>query len=200
MDIDRFVFGLKYPHLLVLLALIAVSYFIFADQSVIAAVLSLGSSVYLGSFISGMLFSLAFTAPLGAGFWSVAVPNNIFVAALFGGLGTAIMDVIIFRSVKKIVKTKTKGAKKSKLMPLFNRLMKNNVARIVVASISFDLTGFLIGLPLPHKFEQVLISSVARLRERDVAIMSFIVFSIVALFFLSLKYTVPFAASIIGLS
>lgn len=199
MDFDRFVFGLKYPHLLVLLALIAISYFIFADPGVISAVSGLGSTVYFGCFVSGVLFSLAFTAPIGAGFWSVAVPNNIFVAALFSGLGTAIMDVLIFRSVKKIVALKTKEAKKSKLMPKMNKLMKNDFLRVIVASLSFDLTGFLIGLPLPYKFEKVLISSVSRLKEWEVGVMSFIVFSIVALFFLSLKYTIPFAAKLLGL-
>lgn len=199
MDWNRLIFGLKYPHLAVLLALIVISYFIFANQGVISGIAALGNGTYLGTFISGMLFSIAVTAPLGAGFWSVAVPGNIFVAAMFGGLGTAIVDVLVFRSVKAVIKTKTKKAKKSKLKPHMDRLLSNNVLRVIIASISFDLTGFLIGIPLPHNLEKVLISSVSRLKEWEVGLMSFIVFSIVSLFFLTARYTIPYALSLLGL-
>lgn len=197
MDFNRLIFKLKYPHILILLALIIISYFIFADARVISAVTSLGSAVYLGSFISGMLFSLAITAPIGAGFWSVAIPGNIFVAALFAGLGTAIIDVMIFRSIKSVLRIKTADAHKSKLKPKVDRFLEHDILRIIISSITFDLTGFLIGIPLPHNLEKVLISSVTRLKEWEVGLMSFVVFSIVALFFLSLKYTLPFALSLL---
>lgn len=200
MDFNKTVFLLKYPHILILLLIIVSSYFIFASPKVILAVSSLGNAVYLGSFVSGMLFSLAVTAPLGAGFWSVATPGNIFVAALFAGLGTAIIDVLIFRSIKAVIHVKTADAHKSKLKPHVDKLMEHNVLRVIISSITFDLTGFLIGIPLPHNLHKVLISSVTRLKEWEVGVMSFIVFSIVALFFLTLRYTIPFALSLVGLA
>jgi len=200
MDWNRLVFHLKYPHLLVLLALAIISYFVFSNSGIINAITGIGDAAYMGSFFSGMLFSMAITAPVGAGFWSVAVPKNIFVAALFGGMGTAIVDVLVFRSVKAVIHVRTEVAKKSKYMPHMEKVLANNFARVVVASLSFDLTGFLIGLPLPHNFEKVLVSSVSRLKEWEVGVMSFIVFTIVALFFLSLKITVPLVASLLGLA
>ena len=200
MDLNRLLFHVKYPKIYLLIAMIAIATIIYANSGVYGFITALGEAAYLGSFISGMLFSLGILAPFGAGYWSVVLPKNIFVAAILGGLGSMIIDVMLLRFIKSALHARIKKAKGHKLMPKINKALKHRLGKALIPSISFAVAGLLIAAPLPKNLGTVLVLGITKVREREVAIISFVIYTIIALFFLSLKILLPLAATLFGLA
>ena len=69
----------------------------------IQALLNLSESMNIfGSFLAGMFFTSVFTTALATvTLGSIAIANNLLLTALFGGLGAALGDFLIFRFIRE---------------------------------------------------------------------------------------------------
>src|SRR3989344_289257 len=72
----------------------------FHNDFVQSIVISLGELSYLGIFIAGLFFSFGFTTPFAIGFFLTVGAENIFIAALIGGCGALISDILIFKLIR----------------------------------------------------------------------------------------------------
>lgn len=186
-------FWMKYPTLSVLIVIIVAAYFIFASAPVMEWGAGLGESSYAASLIAGALFASGILAPLGAGIWSVLSPPDLVVAVLLGALGGAIVDVALLSTIKKVVARTTKEVKSGKAVPIMEKILSNPFGKVFVAGIVFELAGFIRALPLPYRLGDLLSRSVLKMRALEMAIMSFLIYIAVSLFFIGTKYLLAFA-------
>ncbi len=61
---------------------------------------AVGGSGYSGAFVSGILYAISVTAPLATVFFFSLEGLHPFWAALFGGLGALLYDVLVFEVVR----------------------------------------------------------------------------------------------------
>src|SRR3989338_5083688 len=88
-------FRFRYPKLALLVLFSIFAYYIFSNVHVQKFINGFNNLGYLGVFIAGLLFSFGFTNPFAIGFFLVAKPSNIFLAAIIGGIGAMIADLAI---------------------------------------------------------------------------------------------------------
>ncbi len=198
MDYDKLFFHLKYPKLSIWVLFIIVATVLFWNQGLVFFIEQLGVWKYFFSFISGALFSLGLFSPFAAGFFVTSSPDNILVAGVCAGLGAVIVDLLIFRFIKSHLHLKLKKVENHRYMKRMDKALNHKIGALVIPYISFALAGILIAAPLPNNIGTVLVSAVAKIRERELAVMSFVLYTIIALFFLSLKYLVAFACGIVS--
>src|SRR4030042_4582820 len=94
------IFFLKYPKLFLLIFLIILAYYIFTQPFILEIIESFKNLGHLGVLISGSLTALGFTAPFGIGLLSRINPQNILIAAIIGGIGATLVDLLIFKTIK----------------------------------------------------------------------------------------------------
>jgi len=90
----------RYPKLFFLIILIITAYLIFKNPGVSNLIPKLKGVNSIGIFLSGILISFGFSAPFAVGFLLISQPSNIFLAALIGGIGGMVADLIIFKTIK----------------------------------------------------------------------------------------------------
>jgi len=177
---------LKYPKLAVFALAIIISYLVSQTPEAHAFAQSLGIFTYPSLFISGMVFAFGMTAPFAAGFYSISRPDNIILGAIIAGIGSTIGDVIIFRVLKILFKESTTKRRKNYFSKVTKIFEKAPFGKKLVTYISFAIAGWFLASPLPEQEGNALMAILSRLRKREVAIVSFIINTIAALFFLFL--------------
>ncbi|MDD3160010.1 MAG: hypothetical protein PHQ98_03515 [Candidatus ainarchaeum sp.] len=128
----------------------------------------------MGVFIAGFLFSFGFTAPFAVVFLLSLSPENIFLAALIGGVGSMVSDLLILRFVKisfenefiHLRKEKPVLFLKQKIDLLFNPKLKHY--------LFLAFAGILFASPLPDEAAIMLISSVSQLSENKIALIGLV--------------------------
>src|SRR3972149_8164207 len=81
------IFTPKYPKLALLGLTIIIAYYLFTQPEVSSRISGLENLSYLGIFIAGLFFTFGFSTPFSIGFFIVSQPQNIFLAAIIGGIG-----------------------------------------------------------------------------------------------------------------
>ncbi|MCX6803081.1 MAG: hypothetical protein NTY48_00755 [Candidatus Diapherotrites archaeon] len=196
MDFHEFIFHLRYPKLHFLAVFLVLASLVFSNGKVLGIIAGFGFENYIVSFFMGMVFALGVTAPFAAGFFGFATPDNIFIAAIMSGLGAMIIDFIVFDFVRKTLLEELSKAKKGQINKKVERALSHSLGAIFLPYISFVLAGLVIAVPLPGHLDAVLVSGMARLKRSRVALTSFLVYFIAALFFLSLKWLLGIAFSL----
>jgi len=149
----------KYPKFLLLILTIVAAYFLFAERGYIhldEILLPLG---YFGTFISGALFAYGFTAaPATAMLLVLAKGQNIFLAAIAGGLGALVGDMIIFSLIRHSFNDEIEKLSKEKFMLFLKRKSGSRFRKYVAPAIA----GLVIASPLP---DEIGVSMVAALKS-----------------------------------
>lgn len=145
----------------------------------------LGELSYLGSFIAGIFFAFGFTAPFSAAFFLEAIPKNIFIAAVFGGLGALISDLIIFRFIRVSFRDEFEGVRKEWAVRRLNGFAGKILGKKLLSYLSFAFAFILIASPLPDEAGVVLLAGLTDLKARDLAIIGFVCNTLGILFLLA---------------
>lgn len=128
---------------------------------------SLGNYGYIGSFISGFLFTYGVTTPFAiAAFFILAESLNIWLLTLLGSFGGLIGEYFIYDFAKKETgKTiKIYKNKKIKLPQIKSKMLK---------TLSPLIAGLIIATPIPDEFLAVLFG-IEKYKLRDFLILTFI--------------------------
>lgn len=97
----KFLPKFKYPKFLLLFITFFIAYFLFSGRNYLPFHNFVISTGYFGTFLTGLMFSYGFTAaPATSIFLILAEYQNIYAAALIGGLGALVTDLLIFKFIK----------------------------------------------------------------------------------------------------
>ena len=177
-------FRLRYPKLFALVFLCLLAYFLFEYSSFGSFVHNLGEFSYFGIFIAGILFSFGFTTPFAVGFFLTVQPENVFVAAIVGGCGALISDLLIFNMIH------------FSFMDEFKRLENTPTFRSFRKSFSFKpliklkiyflyiFAGLIIASPLPDEVGVSMLAGLTSIRISSLAMLSFVMNTLGILFIL----------------
>jgi uncharacterized membrane protein YdjX (TVP38/TMEM64 family) len=181
----RFLFGFKYPKLLLFLICIILSYLLFSNASFDNYLIHLEGYSYLGVFIAGVLFSFGFTSPFSAGLLLVMNPENIYLASIVGGAGCLIGDMLIFKFVKVSFEREFSRLKKERpflfLKSQARRVLKPKLWHYVL----FVLAGFFFASPfIPDEAAVTLLAGMSSISAKKLALISFVCNTLGILFLL----------------
>ncbi|MEK7068314.1 MAG: hypothetical protein AAB964_00685 [Patescibacteria group bacterium] len=140
------------------------------ETNAVEVVLGLaGADVALASFFSGLFFtSMATTAPAMAVLGELSLEGNLFVVAVFGGLGAVIGDYLIFIFVRDRVSEDIAHLMTSRTLARYRALFRRRTFKRVLPFIG----GFIIASPLPDELGLALLG-MSHLRTSRFAIISF---------------------------
>ena len=146
----------KYPKFLILFITFLIAYLLFngrTDPKFHLFVVSLG---FLGTFLTGILFTYGFTAaPATAIFLILAKEQNILLAGLVGGLGALLGDLLIFKFIRHSFKAEVKKLYREKLVMYINNKTPSLLKRYFLPV----LAGFIIASPLPDEIGVAMIAA-----------------------------------------
>jgi len=165
---------LKYPKLLLLLLMILLSYFIFKNPLVANEISKLQSLSYLGIFIAGLFFTFGFSAPFAIGFLIVSNSQNIFLAAVLGGVGALVSDMLIFKFIKFSFMDEFEKLEKTKIVREGVFVVKNHFKKRVVHYILYAFAGIFIVTPLPDELAIIMLAGLTSIKPKILAVISFV--------------------------
>lgn len=164
---------MRYPKFFVLILTFVLTYLVFVgrDYSIFSsAIVSLG---YFGVFIAGIFYAYGFTAaPATAVLLSISGHNDIVFAALIGGLGALIGDLMIFLfirysfgdEIKRLSRTRLFRAVKDEEKKIFGSFRKH---------IAAAFAGFFIASPLPTEIGVAMLASLSRISVANFAVIAY---------------------------
>lgn len=167
-------FKFKYPKVFGLIIAIILTYIIFRNPAVSGFISSMGKLSYLGIFAAGMLFAFGFTAPFSVGFFISLNPSNIWIAAIIGGLGALISDLIIFRLIKVLFEDEFKRLRNSKTFVRITKLIERNIKEKIKIYLMYAFAGILIASPLPDEVGITMLAGLTKISAKNLALISFV--------------------------
>ena len=179
-------FKFKYPKIAVLSIFIILSYYIFKNPDVSGFISSLGALSYLGTFIAGIFFAFGFSSPLSAGFFIVLNPSNLWLAGITGGLGALFGDLIIFNLIRFSFQGEFNRLKKSGIIRKFDGFVDYEIGKKIRIYLMYIFAGFLIASPLPDEIGIIMLAGLTRIKQKILAVLSFVLNSVGILILLNL--------------
>lgn len=167
-------FKFKYPKLCLLIFFIILAYYIFSNNLIQAQIDSLNNYTYLGIFIAGLLFSFGFTTPFAIGFFVTSEPSNLALAALIGGIGAMLADLVIFKTIKFSFMDEFDKIKHTQIMKSFIKLLKKDVPSKIRSYLLYTFAGIVIASPLPDELGMMMLAGLSHVKPYKLAIISFI--------------------------
>lgn len=154
---------------------ITASYILFNTFTFQHFVHGLNAYSYLGIFIAGMLFTFGFSAPFAVAFF-VAINGdvNIIDAALVGGFGAFIGDIIIFNLIRFSFMDELTRIKHFHMFQTFNRIFQKNILFRIRTYLTLVLAGIIIASPLPDEIGVAMLAGFTEVNEKAFAVISFI--------------------------
>lgn len=144
---DKRLFPLKYPKLLLLLGTIILAYFLFTGKDLAPVHNAFSSLGYFGTFIAGLLFSYGFTAaPATAILLILAKEQSVVAAGFIAGFGALLSDLLIFKLVHFTLADEIARIQKEEYFPPFPKL-----PRLVQKYVVPVIAGLIIASPLPDE-------------------------------------------------
>jgi hypothetical protein len=158
-----------YVDLGVLLASIIAAVLI-VETGVVSAILERAQAdTAMASFIAGLFFtSIVTTAPAMAVLGELGLQGNLFVVAVFGGLGAVIGDYLIFAFVRDRVSDDITHLMTHKTLGRYRALLRRRTFKRVLPFIG----GFIIASPLPDELGLALLG-MSHMRTSRFALISF---------------------------
>ncbi|MBI4150623.1 hypothetical protein HY492_00700 [Candidatus Woesearchaeota archaeon] len=169
----RRLFKFQYPKLVLLVIAILLAYWIFSRPDITASIVALGGMQYLGIFIAGLLFAFGFTTPFAVGFFLIAAPSNPVLAAMVGGLGALISDVVIFGTIKLTFMDEFRRIKHSWAIRSIDRFLTHGVNGKLRVYLTYAFAGFVIASPLPDELGVSLLAGFSKLHPLKFALISY---------------------------
>ena len=174
-------FVFRYPKFTFLFLTIILAYFFLTGANFIHVreqILSLG---YVGTFIAGMMFAYGFTAVPGTAiFILLAKTQNIYIAALIGGLGGLFADLLIFNFVRHSFKDEIEELSQEKFFIHLASLIPKKLKKTIIIGIA----ALAIASPLPDEIAVVLLASYREISTRLFSEISYVLNTLGILFVL----------------
>ncbi len=173
----------KYPKLIIFTICIILSYLIFQNELFSEIVSHLGVLSYAGTFITGLLFSFGFTTPFATVIFIKMNPENIFLSAIIAGIGALISDLTIFKFVQFSFEEEFKKLRKERPFLFIKSNMNAYIKEKNINYLTLAFAGFLLASPLPDEAGITLLTGMAKMSTKTLAIISF-VFKTIGIFIL----------------
>ena len=168
-------FSVKYPKSLLLLITIILAALIFHSGTNYPPFHDFLTSLGLfGDFIAGFFYSFGFTAaPATTVLLVLAKEQNAFIAAIFGGLGALISDILIFYFVRLSFSDELKKFEKEKQVIRLKKLSKRIFGSLYKYVLP-ALAGFIISSPLPSEVGISLLASLEKFSVKKFMLFAYI--------------------------
>lgn len=152
-----------------LLGSVAVAVYIVHSNIVHTVLAAVGADIVPASFLAGMFFtSVVTTAPAIAVLGELSLEGNLFVVAVFGGLGAVIGDYIIFAFVRDRVSADITHLMTHKTLGRYHALLRRRTFKRILPFIG----GLIIASPLPDELGLALLG-MSHMRTSRFALISF---------------------------
>ena len=167
----KFLPRLKYPKFLLLLITFLIAYLLFYGRNFPSLNNFIISSGYFGTFLTGIMYTYGFTAaPATFIFLILAKHQNIYAAALIGGLGALLSDLIIFKLIRVSFADEVEKLSKEKIFVNINNRMPNAFKK----NLFPVLAGFIIASPLPDEIGVSLMAAITSISTKAFFVVSYI--------------------------
>jgi len=174
----RKIFGFRYPKFFLLIFSVFLAYLIFRELNVSAWILRLDNLSYLGTFIAGFLYSFGFFTPFSVGFFIAAKPDSIILAALIGGVGSTIADLLIFKTIKSSFTDEFKKLEKNRIIKKIENIVKKNKSILIRHYLLYLFAGIIIATPLPDEVGVSMLAGLTTVNPKKLAAIGFAVHTI----------------------
>jgi len=164
----------RYPKLAAFVLCIILAYIVFRNPDVSGFISHLGGFGYLGIFIAGIFFTFGFSTPFSVGFFLTASPENIFLAAILGGLGALLGDLFIFKFVRMNFMDEFKRLEKTKLIREADYLITHYLRHKIKVYLLYLFAGVIIASPLPDEAGILILAGLSHIKARVLGLISFI--------------------------
>ncbi len=172
---------IKYPKFLILICTFVIAYLIFAGRELPWINDSLSTLGYFGSFLVGTFFTYGFTTgPAIAVFLILGKTQNIFIAAMFGGLGALLGDLIIFKLIRNCFDDEIKLLEKERAIRFIDHKTPKKLKHYLAPFIG----GLIIASPLPDEIGVSIIAASRHVSQRTFIAISYVMNTLGILFFL----------------
>ena len=182
----RQLFHFKYPKLLLLVFSFLLAYFLFSRPDVSNWILNLSEFSYPGIFISGIFLSFGFSTALSIGFFLATNPSNIFIAAILGGFGAMIGDLIIFKSIKFSFMNEFKELEKTPAIHKIEEIVKEKKHLVIWHYLLYIFAGLALATPLPDELGVAMLAGLTTIKTFRLVIISFLIHTISIFLILSI--------------
>ncbi|MEK6984753.1 MAG: hypothetical protein AABX33_09345 [Nanoarchaeota archaeon] len=160
----------KYPKFLLLFITFLIAYLLFIGKTNPKFHLFVVSLGFLGTFLTGILFTYGFTAaPATAIFLILAKEQNIMLTGLVGGLGALLGDLLIFNFIRHSFKDEVKKLYKEKLIVYANHKTPSFLKRYLLPVVA----GIIIASPLPDEIGVTMLASFKSISEKIFLMLSY---------------------------
>lgn len=177
----------KYPKFVLLVISAIVAYYLFSHPAVDQYLGGLGEWGYLGVFIAGLLFSFGFSTSFSIGLLIQINPTNIFFAALVGGFGAFIADMLIFKFIKLSFMDEFLTFERERPIRRIERMIKRHFSLKTRTYLLYFLAGFIIASPLPDEVGVSILAGLTTMKAKVLGIISF-VFNTLGIFIILLVF------------
>lgn len=137
-------FKINYLKFVIFISIIILAYIIFYERNLTQIHDFLSNLGYIGTFLTGSLYTYGFTSPIATAILLIlAKEQNIFIAALIGGLGSLFSDLIIFNSVRYSFEEEVKflSRKRNKSINFLTKYLFAFLGALIIASPLPDELG-----------------------------------------------------------
>jgi hypothetical protein len=160
----RLLFNFRYPKIALFIIAIIGAYFMFGNNYVQNYVSHLGNFGYVGIFIAGLFFSFGFTTPFSTGFFLTVNPGNIYLAAMLGGIGALIADLLIFSFIRLSFMDEFKRIENTKLSKKTGEFIKKSIGKKAKFYLMYAFAGIIIASPLPDEAGVTLLAGLTHIK------------------------------------
>ncbi|MBP7708585.1 hypothetical protein KA107_02775 [Candidatus Pacearchaeota archaeon] len=167
-------FKFKYPKIGLLIICMILAYFVFSNTVVANFFNQHISERYLFYFLFGILFTFGFTTPFAVGFFIISNPENIFLAAIVGGLGALLADLLIFKIIRFSFMEEFNRLKKTKQFKFLIRHTILHLPNRIRVYLLYALSGLVIASPLPDELGIIMLAGLSDIKLKYLAAVSFI--------------------------
>ena len=171
-------FKYKYTKLILLTITITLAYHIFQNPLISRYLSSLQTLSYLGVFIAGILFVLMFSAPFGIGFFLTLNPANIWLAAIIGGFGAMVGDLLIFKFIKVSFEDEFNSVRNLKTFKKISKSIDKHFGEKIRMYVIYAIVGFVIASPLPDEAGVMMLAGLKKINPIILAFIAFILNSL----------------------
>lgn len=168
----------KYPKLILLVFFIILAYYLFTKPFMSDWIIKLNNVGYLGIFLAGIGYVFGFFTPFSIGFFVISNLNNLFLAAIIGGLGAMIGDLIIFKTIKFSFMDEFKKLERTKVIRKIEGIIKNNKHILIKHYFLYIFAGIVLVTPLPDEVGVSMLAGLTTINQKKLAVISFILHSI----------------------
>ena len=161
---------IRYPRLMLLLATFVLAYALFAERNLLA----LSTLGYPGTFFAGIFYAYGFTAaPATAVLLSLSASQELVPAALLGGAGALLGDLVIFFFIRRVFANELARLERTRVVGFLEKEEKivfGHFRNYATAAFA----GFIVASPLPTEIGVTMLASIKGMSAKKFAIIAYL--------------------------